>query len=293
MESTSISEAPEVSALRLAMADVEGWAKRGADLHKDYLRAKPWPHLVLHDVLSPELVAAAEAQELPAARQLVPHRSHLEVKGESPRVAGPAAAALLDAMCSESFVAFVSALTRIEGLVPDPTHTWSGLNASGPGFFQSMHRDFFRHPVTKLWHRVNVLLYLSTTWEPAWGGQLELWPADMSACGAKIEPIGNTMVVFETHYDTIHGLPEPIRCPEGHARLSLASYYYSTQRQPGRVREPLVRRPRRPQDPWHYGVAESRHVAMGLVHPLYERLPTVQRRVDRLRRDLGSRDPGG
>ena len=78
-----------------------------------------------------------------------------------------------------------------------------------------------------------------------------------------------------------------IRCPEGHARLSLASYYYSTEKRPGRVREPLIRRPRRPGDPWRYGIAESRHVAMGLVQPLYERFPAIERGVNRLRRDLG------
>ena len=94
------------------------------------------------------------------------------------------------------------------------------------------------------------------------------------------------MVIFETNYDTLHGVPDPIACPPGRARLSLASYYYSDQPQPGRVREPIFRRPRRPQDPWKMGIAQPGHVALGLVRPIYDRVPAVQRAVDSLRRGV-------
>ena len=268
------------------MCGQDAWRSRGRQERAAYLAARPWPHLVLRDLFPDDLIAAAEAEELPAARVLVPHKSHLEVKSESSTVIGQSAKLLLDGLVEPDFVAFLEEVTGIKNLVTDPGFTWSGLNSSGPGAFQSMHRDFFRHPVTKKWHRVNVLLYLNSSWPDQYGGDLELWPEDMSACGARIRPTAGTVVIFETRYETLHGVPDPIRCPPGRARLSLASYYYSEEPQPGRVREPILRRPRRPQDPWRMGVAEPRHVALALARPLYDRFPAVQRTVDGLRRDI-------
>lgn len=279
-------ESALASQTAVMVSSEEAWRVRGRLARAAYLAAKPWPHVVMHDLLSPVLVAAAEAEELPRALALVPHRSHLEVKGESPTVTGRSASALLDAMCTPAFVAFVEELTGIKHLAADPTHIWSGLNASGTGSFQSMHRDFSRHPVTKQWHRVNVLLYLNSSWPEEYGGDLELWAPDMRACGARIRPTAGTVVVFETNYETLHGVPDPIQCPPDRSRLSLTSYYYSDERQPGRVNEPILRRPRRPQDPWRMGIAEPGHVALALVQPIYRRVPAVQRAVDRLRRDV-------
>jgi len=228
----------------------------------------------------------AEEEELPRALTLVPHKSHLEVKGESAHVDGRAAEALLDAMCTPAFVAFVEEVTGVTNLVPDPKHVWSGLNASGPGSFQSIHRDFSRHPVNKKWHRVNVLVYLNSVWPEEYGGNLELWPSDMSACGTRIRPTAGTVAIFETNYETLHGVPDPIRCPPGSSRLSLASYYYNDEPPAGRTHEPVFRRPRRPQDPWRMGIAEPRHVALGLIRPVYEHVPLLQRALDGVRRDV-------
>lgn len=277
----------EIGHLAESVRDEAAWAARGAALRTEYLAGRPWPHVVVEDLFPRALVEAAEEQELPATASLVPHRSHLEVKAENPRPSGPAAAALLDAMCTPGFIAFVEAVTGLERLSADPGHAWSGLAASGPGCFQSMHRDFARHPATGLWHRANVLVYLNSTWQEDWGGFLELWPPDMSACGRRIAPLGRTVVVFATHFDTIHGLPDRVACPSGLSRLSLASYYYNDQPPPGRAREPLVRRPRRPQDPWWHAVAEPRHIALGLVAPLYDRFPAVASRINGARRDAG------
>jgi 2OG-Fe(II) oxygenase superfamily len=85
------------------------------------------------------------------------------------------------------------------------------------------------HPTTGLFHRVNLLVYLNRDWPDAYGGSLELWPADMSALGRRVFPRFNTMVLWETHADTLHGLPDPVACPPDRMRLSVASYYYTTE----------------------------------------------------------------
>jgi Rps23 Pro-64 3,4-dihydroxylase Tpa1-like proline 4-hydroxylase len=269
----------EVDAL---MADPEEWRARGLAARDEYLRAAPWPHLVTRDVFPPELLRAAEQEELLASATFVTHRTHLIMKQESSEAGGAASQAVLDAMCTPAFLAYIEALTGVTNLVADPTHAWSGVHASRPGSFSAIHRDFVHHPVTNLWHRVNVLLYLNTDWLEEYGGDLELWPENMSGCGDRVAPTAGTLVVFETHYGTLHGVPDPVRGPGQRPRLSLASYYYSEDPMPGRHHDPLIRRVRRPSDPWRMGIAEPGHILSGLLRPVYRRAPVVERAVGHL-----------
>jgi hypothetical protein len=52
----------------------------------------------------------------------------------------------------------------------------------------------------------------------------------MTRCEAKILPVFNRMVVFGTTDYTYHGHPDPLQCPEGMTRKSLALYYFSNGR---------------------------------------------------------------
>jgi hypothetical protein len=229
---------------------------RLARTHREsYLAATPWPHLLLDDLVDPETIAAAEAQELKPGLELQPERSWRQVKAGSPTVSGEAAKNILDFLCAPPFLAFLEGLTGIPELLPDPTFFWGGLHVSPPGAFQALHRDFRVHPVTGLYHRVNVLVYLNSDWDGEYGGDLELWGSDRTACEKRISPIAGRVLIFESTPFSFHGVPEPIRCPSGRARLSLASYYYTQT--PGRNdrRLPCLVRPKRPQDPWYMGFA--------------------------------------
>jgi Rps23 Pro-64 3,4-dihydroxylase Tpa1-like proline 4-hydroxylase len=173
------------------------------------------------------------------------------VKAESSEVTGQAARDILESLIAPEFVGFLEKLTGIEGLIADPTHTWAGIHVCPVGSSQAVHRDFRLHPTNGLYHRVNVLVYLNTIWKEEYGGELELWPSDMSACGKQVLPIAGRVVIFETTPSTCHGVPDPIRCPPEIARLSLASYYYTDYPSPVDRRSPLFLAPRRPQDPWY------------------------------------------
>jgi Rps23 Pro-64 3,4-dihydroxylase Tpa1-like proline 4-hydroxylase len=236
----------------------------------DYQTASPWPHIVLEDLIDPALIAAAEEQELAPALNLEVERRVRMVKAQSPEPSGPAAKSILNALCTTQFVSFLEEVTGIAELKADPTHYWTGLHVSPPGAFQAIHRDFRIHPVTGLFHRLTVLVYLNSDWKPEYGGELELWRSDQSACERQIAPVAGNMVIFATTYDAIHGISEPIRCPAGRARLSLASDYYTTSPGPGDRREPRLRRPKRPNDPWYSGYVTPR-----------DGMDTVRRTVER------------
>ncbi len=109
-----------------------------ADLRERYLKAAPWPHLVLHDVLPRQLVEAAEREcrtvddavmhEIPTSRQ---HKHEL---GDDATF-GPATRALLAMLDGPEWIALLETVTGVQGLVADPSRYGAGLHATKAGGF--------------------------------------------------------------------------------------------------------------------------------------------------------------
>jgi hypothetical protein len=131
---------------------------------------------------------------------------------------------------SSTFITFLEELTGIEGIIPDPHFAGGGLHQIETGGYLKVHVDFNRHERLKLDRRLNLLIYLNKNWKEEYGGCLELWDRDMTRCEKKILPIFNRFVLFSTTDFSYHGHPEPLACPEGWTRKSLALYYYSNGR---------------------------------------------------------------
>jgi hypothetical protein len=268
---TSLSDSPSQDPRDLIELDVpsrwEAWESHAdvpalpADLTaiaqancESYHDASPWSHVVLEDLFDPELIAKAEREELQPSLALEVERTYRKVKAESPEPNGPAARQILDSIRSEEFISFLESLTGVSDLIPDPTHYWAGLHVNPPGAFQAIHRDFRVHPITGLFHRVNVLIYLNSDWKSEYAGELELWRKDKSACERQVAPVAGKTVIFEAGPLAFHGIPEPINCPPGRARLSLAAIYYTENPPPDDRKESHFFRPKRPQDPWYMGI---------------------------------------
>lgn len=224
------SEAVELN-VDLQLHSLGGLFARGDALRVEYASAKPWPHIVVNDAFPEWLLdmVAAECTALEETRLIKTNTDRL-VKQEVSEGLGAATQDLLSLLDSARFRDFVSTITGVSDLLSDPTHKFAGVHRTPPGGFTKIHRDFQIHPTTGLFHRVNLLIYLNRDWPEAYGGSLELWPADMSVLGRRIFPRFNTMVLWETHGATLHGLPDPVTCPPGRMRVSVASYYYTTTR---------------------------------------------------------------
>ena len=206
-----------------------------------YADGRPFPHAVLDGLVPPEVVDAA-ADEFPAPDAPV-WRIHTE-KGNADKLAsadgramGPVCRQLVAQFNSGAMVDFLEALTGIEGLIPDPHLVGGGMHRIERGGFLAVHADFNRHSRLQLDRRLNLILYLNRGWREEWGGALELWNGDMSACEQRIAPLGGRIVVFPTTSTSYHGHPEPVTGPEGLARRSLAFFYYTNGR-PATERRP-------------------------------------------------------
>ena len=225
---------------------------RGAQWHAEYTSNQPFAHILLQDFFDPDYLRQLRA-EIPSP---LTHGDlfHADVKNlQEHKFAwrdiarlGPISHQMIGFLGSKPFLEFLSALTGIQGLVPDP-HLWGG------GFHQiirggklAVHADFNIHPVTKLYRRLNLIVYLNEDWNEEWGGGLELWNRDMSVCAHRIAPMFNNTIIFSTTEDSYHGHADPLTCPPDRVRQSLALYYYTHEYLVDHVHSTLWRD--RPQD---------------------------------------------
>lgn len=201
-----------------------------------YAAARPFPHIVLDGLFDAGLLRQVTA-EIPSP--LRPHSlfsadvAHLQERKFAWRdvpALGPESTRLIGFLNGKPFLEFLSEVTGIGGLIPDPYMWGAGFHQILSGGKLAIHADFNIHPVTQLYRRVNLLLYLNEDWDAAWGGDLELWNAGMDACAERIAPTFNRMVLFSTSDISFHGHPEPMTCPPDRVRRSLALYYYTYER---------------------------------------------------------------
>jgi hypothetical protein len=217
---------------------LEGLAQENAETFRT---GTPFRHLVLDQFLPSEIFSQVK-DSFPDVDQIPwtfwgpgmtkPEKTrHLNKLGQSDeRYFPPAIRHLMGEFNSSTFLVFLEKVTGFDRLVPDPSYRGCGLHSTGRGGRLMIHTDTNRHPHGNDVHQIlNLILYLNEDWKEEYGGHLELWTKDRKPC-RKILPVANRLVLFHTGTRSFHGHPEPVACPEGRRRNSLALYYYTRHR---------------------------------------------------------------
>jgi len=217
----------------------------------EFKQARPFPSLVVdlaeHEGNADLLRVVARSFPTQASsvwRRLghahVAEKLHLNTFGLFPREAW----LLIDYLNSPSFLSVLTGWTGIVGLAADPSLDGAGLHGILTGGRLDVHVDFNWSESLRKRRRLNVLLYLNPAWMPEWGGALELWSGGKNgpdACERIIYPTLGNMVVFETSEKSWHGHPQPLACPIGVMRKSIALYYYTSEPRPERVHSTIYK----------------------------------------------------
>lgn len=234
-----------------------------------YATARPYPHIVIDNFFDPALLDCV-LEEFPKPHQIAWQRfdneNEIKLASATETSFGAVTRLLLYHLNSITFLSFLSEVTGIPNLLPDPCFDGGGLHQIVPGGKLAIHADFNKHRRYGLDRRLNLLLYLNKDWREEYGGHLELWNRDMSRCEGKVLPVFNRVMVFTTTEYTYHGHPDPLRCPQGMTRKSLALYYFTNGR------------PSEEQTGEHSTVFRARHAG--------ELQPTWQQRLRTVARDL-------
>lgn len=205
----------------------------GRARHEDYISSEPFPNTYFDDFFNQDELrkVLAEFPELGDKQDIQfnnPNEVKLASRGEYRF--GPQTTAFVHFLNSQPFLEFLSNLTGIPNLIPDPYFEGGGFHQIKPGGFLKIHADFNKHRITGLDRRLNVLVYLNENWDESYGGHFELWDGEMKHCVKKVLPLFNRMAMFSTTDYSYHGHPDPLRCPPDRSRRSLALYYYTNGR---------------------------------------------------------------
>jgi hypothetical protein len=204
-------------------------ARIGASLNAQYDGGTPYPHICLDNFLNPRILHTVlkDLSEMPA-----PEASHDRAQERlkssfNPEELPETTRNLFRFFNSRPFLLFLSNLTGIKGLIPDPMFLGGGVHEVKNGGHLDIHADFNLHKPMKVLRRINVLIYLNEGWKPEYGGQFEIWDNNMEKCLSSFVPLFNRCVVFNTTSNSFHGNPNPVNNPLQIARRSIALYYYT------------------------------------------------------------------
>lgn len=126
----------------------------------------------------------------------------------------------------------MSEALEIPKLMSDPYFSGGGLNLSEKNGLLDIHVDGNYHDASGMNRRVNLLLYLNPNWQKSWGGEFGIYDNDGEKLVKAVEPIMNRCVIFDTHDNSYHGLPNPIDFPQNDPRRSILLYYYTVAPRP-------------------------------------------------------------
>jgi hypothetical protein len=200
-------------------------------LHQKLLAASPFPHLVLENIFHPTLLelVAEEFDMLPGGGW-----ADIKTEYESTRrsvlgvALGPASQLYFDIIHSGWFIDWLSSLSGVDYLLPDPKLFGGGLHESRTGATFAVHRDFNRHRHLGLKNEMVFITYLNKGWDPAWGSGLELWDKKQDRCVTTVQPEFGRTILLPHGPASYHGHTKPLQAPDGRPRRSVAAYYYTS-----------------------------------------------------------------
>lgn len=203
-------------------------------LRKRFDSAQPFRFLAIDDFLEPAFareVAAAYPRFEDARQQGFEFRAVNELRKvqitDSSLFPDPVRR-LHEALASPAFLDDLVSITGIPALLADPLLAGGGIHVTGPRGRLDVHVDFNLIEDRGLHRRLNILVFLNPEWREDWGGQIELWDADVRRRHHSFLPIFNRCVLFETSRISFHGVAA-VRCPAETSRRSFAAYYYTKE----------------------------------------------------------------
>ena len=202
---------------------------------RDWLHAKPFPHFVVDNFFTSDIAKALES-EIPHYDSEIWHVYSNAIEEKKTcnnwNVFPPLTYQTFQYLNSDLFVSTLSRIVFGDEILTSDC----GLNGGGWHIHPrdgklNTHLDYSIHPKLAKQRKLNIIIYLNSSWDPLWGGGLGLWEGDEKhpyELSKVIEPRFNRAAIFDTTCNSWHGLPDPLICPEEQYRKSIAVYYLTT-----------------------------------------------------------------
>lgn len=268
----------------MSLVDFERLDDVAAQHHDGFVRAEPFPHVVLDDFL-PQEVAEGLLNDFDPELKGWKHYHHYNERKSAITDLDEMPAhtrGVFEDLLSDRALDFVARLSGIEGLVSDPDLEGAGMHMTLPGGHLNIHTDFLTHTKKRSWRReINLLIYLNKEWRDDWNGNLELWDKEMTRCEASVTPAFNRCVIFNTIPKSYHGHPLKLACPPGQYRKHILLYYYRDEGRPLPLASTDYQA--RPADSaWKKGLVAADAALLRLYTAIKGRTKLSDRMVDRI-----------
>lgn len=205
------------------------WTNNIDKLRESFLNAKPFEHIIIPNFLNEEyanLIHNYFPEDI-ESKKWHKYNNPIEVKYayDDIKTLPKCVKDIFYLYSTDEIIDIFCKLSGISDLEYDPYLHGAGLHAHPRGGLLHMHLDYEKHPYLNKQRRVNIILYMNKDWNDEWNGSTELWDKDMKNCVIKSPVRFNTAIIFKTNETSWHGLPEPITCPHGIYRKTIAYYF--------------------------------------------------------------------
>ena len=204
-----------------------------AEFRSQFASAEPFSHLIIDNLFNQTLLELVneefESLDKKTWRLIEGTYERTHRLPPAPLSFGTATQLYFNVINSGWFINFLSAVTGLKNLIPDPMCHNGGMHEVPSGGFFDIHLDFNLHHETLLHNEMILITYLNKNWRTEYGGSLELWDSSTQACAVEVVPEFGRTVLFRHELQSFHGHPKPVQAPNTRARRSVANYYYTNR----------------------------------------------------------------
>lgn len=203
-------------------------------LNNEFVSTPPFPMIILDDFLPNEfaLQLFEECENIPEKYWTNFTRrgsGMIECKNLLP---APVAYNFVNQMHSALGMEWMTGLTGIKDLIPDPYLTGAGYSRIFNGESLKVHTDFNWNDQLKLHRMLSFIIYLNPNWKEEYGGHLNFYDFNNEKIIQHVEPKFNRAIIWRYHKRGFHGCPDPIMCPPDMSRNTFRLFFYISESVP-------------------------------------------------------------
>ena len=202
-------------------------------LNNTFVGTAPYPMITLDNFLPHEFAMqlANECETIPDQHWTEFTRNGSFMRECKKLEYAPIAYEFVNAMHSALGMEWLTKITNIADLIPDPYLVGAGYSRSFTGDSLKLHSDFNWNNQLKLHRLLSFIIYLNPNWKEEWGGHLQFTDFNKDKVIQNVAPVFNRAIIWRYHKRGFHGYPDPLTCPQGVSRNTFRLFYYYSDAQ--------------------------------------------------------------
>ena len=198
------------------------------DLNDTFVGTPPFPMITLKDFLPDDFAQKMYQESLSIPKHhwsvFTRNGSHMEECVNLDLC--PVATEFVNQIHSQKGMTWLTELTGIKCIIPDPYIIGGGYGKSYKGDILNIHTDFNWNDKLRLHRMASLIIYLNPTWKEEWGGALDFYDFNRSHVVSSVPCLFNTCHIWRYHKRGFHGYNNPLTCPDNQARIMFRLFFY-------------------------------------------------------------------